>query len=164
MNSAMSELAVASRCHHNDGMADWQRLAQHVVARRIALGYRTREALTDVADISPRTLGDIETGRRAKYHTNTVAALENALQWTPGSVNTVLAGGEATERQPTTAATPQVAPRTARDEALVGIMGDPRISDQDKMRIAQMLIDARERFARERVLHAEEPKAFRDDE
>jgi hypothetical protein len=163
----VSGLSVASRCHHNDGMADWQRLGKLVIARRINLGHRRREDLAAAVDgISMRTLGDIETGKRERYHPNTVAALENALLWTPGSVDTILEGGDPTERPATGILTPPKAVvRAANDDALIRVMGDDRISDRDKMRIAKILIDERERFERERVSRAEELiRAFHDDE
>ena len=51
------------------------------------------------------------------------------------------------------------------DQALIRVMEDPRISDRDKMRIARILIDERERFERERVSRAEELiRAFREAE
>jgi hypothetical protein len=173
MDSATSELAVASRCHHNDGMADWQRLGNRIIARRVALGYRTREALTDDADISPRTLGDLEIGRRAKYHPNTIAVLEQALRWAPGSVDQILAGGDATEL-PTQVgggsggavamtARSNLGDRTT-DEAVVRVMRSPDIDDHTKAKIIRMLIAEQERFARERLAHAEELiQAFRDE-
>ena len=43
-----------------------------------------------------RTLADIEHGVR-KASPGTYAMLENKLAWTPGSIDTILAGGEPTE-------------------------------------------------------------------
>jgi hypothetical protein len=135
-------------------MADWQRLGKLVIARRINLGYRRREDLAAAVDgISMRTLGDIETGKRDRYHPNTIGSLENALRWKPGSVDTVLEGGDPSEK-PADGPTPALR-EAASDAALIRVMSDPRISDRDKMRIARILIDERERFEQERISHAE---------
>ena len=47
-----------------------------------------------------RTLADIEQGVR-KASPGTYAMLENKLSWAPGSIDTVLAGGEPKETVPT---------------------------------------------------------------
>lgn len=73
---------------------DWERLGSRVVDRRVALGMRTREALADTSGLSSRLLGDIEKGRRESYSPGTFAVLEQALQWTSGSVSEILRGGE----------------------------------------------------------------------
>ena len=168
MRPTVSGLSVASRCQQNAGMADWERLGKLVIARRINLGYRRREDLAAAAEgISMRTLGDIETGKEKRYHPNTIGSLENILLWAPGSVDTVLEGGDPTERRTgeSSGSASKEAGRSANDDALVRVMGDPRISDRDKMRIARILIDERERFERERVQRAEELiRAFGDDE
>ena len=71
---------------------DWQRLGDYVVARRIALGMRDRRSLAVVTGVTERTLGKVETGRRVSA--STLGALDNHLQWSPGSCRQVLAGGE----------------------------------------------------------------------
>ena len=84
-----------------------ERLGHHVVSRRVALGYRNRTDLADSLQFTVRTLADIEHGVR-KASPGTYAMLENKLSWAPGSIDTILAGGEpkelaahtATARQP----------------------------------------------------------------
>lgn len=72
---------------------DWERLADHVVARRRQLGMLTRGDLRDaVGDVSYRTLGALETGR--KVNANTLGAIETTLLWRPGSARAVLRGGD----------------------------------------------------------------------
>lgn len=71
---------------------DWQRLGDYVVARRIALGMRDRRSLAVATGVTERTLGKVETGRRVSA--STLGALDNHLQWSPGSCRQVLAGGE----------------------------------------------------------------------
>jgi hypothetical protein len=73
-----------------------ERLGHHVVSRRVALGYRNRTDLANSLPFTVRTLADIEHGVR-KASAGTYAMLENKLAWAPGSIDTILAGGEPTE-------------------------------------------------------------------
>ena len=73
-----------------------ERLGHHVVSRRVALGYRNRTDLADSLQFTVRTLADIEHGVR-KASPGSYAMLENKLAWTPGSIDTILAGGEPKE-------------------------------------------------------------------
>ena len=73
-----------------------ERLGHHVVSRRVALGYRNRTDLADSLQFTVRTLADIEHGAR-KASPGTYALLENKLAWAPGSIDTILAGGEPQE-------------------------------------------------------------------
>ncbi len=73
-----------------------ERLGHHVVSRRVALGYRNRTDLANSLQFTVRTLADIENGIR-KASPGTYAILENKLAWTPGSIDTILAGGEPKE-------------------------------------------------------------------
>ena len=72
------------------------RLGHHVVSRRVALGYRNRTDLANSLAFTVRTLADIEQGVR-KASPGTYAILENKLAWAPGSIDTILAGGEPRE-------------------------------------------------------------------
>ena len=58
----------------------------------MALGYRNRTDLAGSLQFTVRTLADIEHGVR-KASPGTYAMLENKLAWTPGSIDTILAGG-----------------------------------------------------------------------
>ncbi len=73
-----------------------ERLGHHVVSRRVALGFRTRIDLANSLQFTVRTLSDIEHGVR-KASPGTYAMLENKLAWAPGSIDTILAGGEPKE-------------------------------------------------------------------
>jgi hypothetical protein len=75
---------------------DLERLGHHVVSRRVALGYRNRTDLANSLAFTLRTLADIEHGVR-KASPGTYAILENKLAWAPGSIDTILAGGEPKE-------------------------------------------------------------------
>lgn len=74
-----------------------ERLGHHIVSRRVALGYRNRTDLADSLQFTVRTLSDIENGVR-KASPGTYAMLENKLGWAAGSIDTILAGGEAREQ------------------------------------------------------------------
>jgi len=69
------------------------RLGHHIVSRRVALGYRNRTDFADSLRLTVRTLSDIENGIR-RASPGTYAMLENKLSWAPGSIDTILAGGE----------------------------------------------------------------------
>ncbi len=73
-----------------------ERLGHHVVSRRVALGYRNRTDLANSLQFTVRTLADIEHGVR-RASAGTYAILENKLAWAPGSIDTILAGGEPNE-------------------------------------------------------------------
>jgi hypothetical protein len=79
---------------------DLEGLGHHIVSRRVALGYRNRTDLASSLQLTVRTLADIENGVR-KASPGTYAILENKLGWAPGSIDTILAGGEPTETVPT---------------------------------------------------------------
>ena len=74
-----------------------ERLGHYVVSRRVALGYRNRTDLANSLKFTVRTLADIEHGVR-KASPGTYAMLENKLAWAPGSIDTILAGGEPKEQ------------------------------------------------------------------
>jgi hypothetical protein len=80
----------------HDAFMDLERLGHHIVSRRVALGFRTRTDLANSLQFTVRTLSDIENGVR-KASPGTYAMLENKLGWAPGSIDTILAGGEPKE-------------------------------------------------------------------
>ena len=73
-----------------------ERLGHYIVSRRVALGFRNRTDLANSLQFTVRTLADIEHGVR-KASPGTYAMLENKLAWAPGSIDTILAGGEPKE-------------------------------------------------------------------
>jgi hypothetical protein len=75
---------------------DLERLGHYIVSRRVALGYRNRTDFANSLQFTVRTLSDIENGIR-KASPGTYAMLENKLGWAPGSIDTILAGGEPKE-------------------------------------------------------------------
>ena len=90
----MSSLALHDPFMDRDAL---ERLGRHVVSRRVALGYRTRTELANSLMFTVRTLADIENGVR-RASPGTYAMLENKLGWAPGSIDTILAGGEPKEQ------------------------------------------------------------------
>jgi hypothetical protein len=95
------------------------RLGHEIVSRRVALGYRNRIDLANSLQFTVRTLSDIENGVR-KASPGTYAMLENKLGWAPGSIDTILAGGEPKELvvKPRTTAPPTPRTRAYTTEAL----------------------------------------------
>jgi hypothetical protein len=73
-----------------------ERLGHYIVSRRVVLGFRNRTDLANSLQFTVRTLADIEHGVR-KASPGTYALLENKLSWAPGSIDTILAGGEPKE-------------------------------------------------------------------
>ena len=97
------------------------------MSRRVALGYRNRTDLADSLQFTVRTLADIEHGVR-KASPGTYAMLENKLSWAPGSIDTILSGGDPQEtvadfRRPTSAPPSHAAPdalgRASTEELLL---------------------------------------------
>ena len=102
------------------------RLGHHVVSRRVALGYRNRTDLADSLQFTVRTLADIEHGVR-KASAGTYAMLENKLSWAPGSIDTILDGGEPQEtvvelRRPTSAPPSHTAPDALSRASTEGLL------------------------------------------
>ena len=106
-----------------------ERLGHHVVSRRVALGYRNRTDLADSLQFTVRTLADIEHGVR-KASPGTYAMLENKLSWAPGSIDTILAGGEPQELVPILRrSNPNTLPQASTEELLLELRRriiDPR--------------------------------------
>lgn len=104
---------------------DWHRLADHVIARRVALGMRDRRQLAKATGVTDRTLGVLERGGRVSA--STLGAIELALQWAPGSARRILAGGE-----PDSAAPAATGPRYD-DPALQSIWENQELSEAERL-------------------------------
>lgn len=71
-----------------------------------------------------RTLSDLEGGRRDRYEAGTLAAVEATLGWKPGSISTVLGGGD---------------PAPETDEALARLLAAwPTLSDDARELLAEL--------------------------
>jgi len=73
-------------------MDGWARLGQRVAQER-GRHWRSRSAFARAAGVSRRVLDDVEKGRRDNYSEATLAALEAALGWAPGTCLRVVQGG-----------------------------------------------------------------------
>lgn len=71
---------------------DWSRLGRYLVSRRVELGYERQADLAGAAGVALRTVGTIERGDRVRA--TTLAKIEQALGWKPGSADKILRGGE----------------------------------------------------------------------
>jgi hypothetical protein len=79
--------------------AAWRRLGRLLERRRGELGYGFRQRARFARDrgggtISVKTISRLENGERASYPESTVGAVEAMYQWSPGSIERVLTGGE----------------------------------------------------------------------
>jgi hypothetical protein len=74
----------------------WRLLAEHVVARRLELGYTSATQFAHVAGISRPIISDLEAGKRSSYSIQTLVKLQLALGWAPGSISDILSGGRPT--------------------------------------------------------------------
>ena len=119
-----------------------ERLGHHIVSRRVALGFRNRTDFANSLQFTVRTLSDIENGVR-KASPGTYAMLENKLGWAPGSIDTILSGGEPKELVVKLRPTPT--PRThAYAEALSDTAAVSRASTEE------LLLELRRRIIRPR--------------
>lgn len=87
-------LMVSGTMRNVTQRAGWERLGARVVHERARRSFRSRTAFAAHVGLSARTLGDIELGRRVSYGAGTLALIEQAFGWTPGSCLDVVSGGE----------------------------------------------------------------------
>jgi transcriptional regulator with XRE-family HTH domain len=97
----------------HDEDRDWGRLGDWIVTRRVQMGYPKQRQFVEHSGLSSRILSHLEQGNRTSYEQSTLARLEQALNWAPGSVRAVLAGGD-----------PQPLPDPPPDEALPAAVED----------------------------------------
>jgi hypothetical protein len=77
----------------------WLRLGRMLERRRGELGYGFRQRARFARErgcgkISVKTISRLEKGERAYYPQSTLGTVETMYQWAPGSVDSVLTGGE----------------------------------------------------------------------
>lgn len=90
----------------------WARLAREVKRRRVQLEL-TQQQVASEGGPSVSILTRIETAKQTSYQDMALARLERALQWEPGSIAAILAGGTPT---PTAQASPREAPPRSPSE------------------------------------------------
>jgi hypothetical protein len=77
----------------------WLRLGRMLERRRGELGYGFRQRARFARErgsgqISVKTISRLEKGERDSYPESTVGTVESMYQWAPGSIESVLGGGE----------------------------------------------------------------------
>lgn len=73
---------------------DWERLGRSIAARRGAMRC-TQTELAEAAEVTVKTINNLENGRARGMRATTRSSLEVALGWTEGSIMRVLYGGDA---------------------------------------------------------------------
>jgi len=86
----------------------WLRLGRMLERRRGELGYGfrqrarfARESGGEGARLSVKTISRLEKGERSSYPESTLGTIEAMYQWSPGSIEAVLRGGEPNQLLPT---------------------------------------------------------------
>ena len=75
----------------------WKRVGQELQKQRARLGYPKRSSwVRHLGVTQPRTIEDLENGRRDNYTTATLAQIEGWYHWAPGSIQAVLQGEDPT--------------------------------------------------------------------
>ncbi|MFI6883431.1 hypothetical protein [Streptosporangium canum] len=77
----------------------WQRLGKLLAERRARIDprYATRKVFAAEVGVGHAVLRDIEIAARDNFTAPTIAAIEAAYRWAPGSIERVLAGGDPVE-------------------------------------------------------------------
>jgi transcriptional regulator with XRE-family HTH domain len=115
---------------------DWPRLADHVIARRVALGMGRRD-LAAATGVTERSIGKMERGESVSR--DTVTKTEIALRWEQGSGRRVLEGGS-----------PSEADRAdhAGDRSYQAILDSPGLTDGEKVAAIEAIEARRAKIAR----------------
>lgn len=81
---------------------EWQRLADLLTARRVELNdaWRNRQQFCRDTGAEYRIVHDLENAKRTNYSGSTLAVIERAYRWQPGSIRAVLEGGDPTPVEP----------------------------------------------------------------
>ncbi len=120
----------------------WERLASALIARRVALGFHRRSDFVRARNLKhSRTVDDLENGRRANYEPSTIAHMELAYRWAPGSFVRVM-NGEAAVDLPEPPQPIEAISDVAMDPDVLGILrklADPDLSPEQNILIRQML-------------------------
>lgn len=105
--------------------------------------WRSRGAFAADVGVSVRTIADVEKGRLGRRHgwdPGTIAILEDAVGWTPGSYDQVLGGGEPTMRDEQRTLPEEITVRT-RD-----VMDNPNLTEEMREEMLAVLADAAEAY------------------
>lgn len=80
--------------HHEAMTRNWDRLGLAIKARREELGLTTQQALADAAGVTRQTVQSLESGKQRTRMPATIAPIEKALGWEPGTAARILAGDD----------------------------------------------------------------------
>jgi len=72
----------------------WGRVGERIDRERIRLGHRTLAGFARSAGIGKSTLDNLIHARKTSYDSATLAAVEKALCWQPGSIERIGRGSE----------------------------------------------------------------------
>lgn len=134
-----------------------ERLARLVAERRKSISLSVSGAARQ-AHIDRGTWTGVEKGTRETEEYN-YASVERVLGWEPGSIDTVLAGGDPTVQQVVPDAPPPNQERLGPlpdDDAIAAVMRSSRIPEEQKRRIVRILIEDRDREQQRRLALAED--------
>jgi hypothetical protein len=138
---------------------DWEALARAVVARRVELGYPTRNAFIEASGLGARTVGDVETARRDSYARETLIRLERALRWQPGSAQAVLDGDDpkpAADQPAGSELDPRSLERYGDDLELMALVDAAGLSPGEALRVVLWLRKRRDELHRQLVAELRE--------
>lgn len=147
---------------------NWRQLAAEVTRRRRELGL-TQEDVRGRGGPSTATMRLIEGALQESYRPGILASLERALSWAPGSVESILAGGEpktviathlvAADRYLTKASGYSRAsinpPQVPGDDADIQLVLDSDLPQAEKDEIIRGLLEERLDERRRRVAQAQ---------
>lgn len=113
--------------------AGWERLGRRIKVERGRKGYPSVRSLAEATGLSPRTIQTIESGSRTgRPRETTLARIERALGWQPGSAERIVEGGR---------------PREATDPLLQRMISAwPQLSGDEQVHLTELA----ERLARGR--------------
>jgi hypothetical protein len=130
MGQELTRLDSACLVRQSQGV-DWKRLGDHVIARRVELGYPHRRDLAKATGVSDRTLAKLEVYNEP-VGLNTLASIENVLQWTPGTAERILNGDDPVDPASASAGVDIEATRDALFGRAVRKIMDLPISEEEK--------------------------------
>lgn len=121
---------------------DYRRAGRRLLGARVLRDrrWRTRGTYAEDIGISVRTVADVETGRigkRRDWDPGTIAILERAVGWAPGSYDAVLAGREPTPLDDQTPDLPEEIVVRTRD-----ILDNPNLTEAMREEMLAVLMDA----------------------
>jgi transcriptional regulator with XRE-family HTH domain len=110
----------------------WQRLGREIASER-GRHWRSRAAFARASGVSERVIDDIENGNRSNYLDATLAAIEAALGWAPGSCLRIVQGGRV---------------RREHDPLLVRLLDSWRLMSPDARELLVMMAEQAARARR----------------